>query len=323
MGEKREPILASAGSGITVIDTGMIGEREFNSVYFIEGTAPTLVEAGPGADVPVILEALAQLGVDAQDLAHIVLTHIHIDHAGGAGDLLRRFPRATVMVHEYGAAHLVDPTRLLASTARTYGTDRMTAFFGSMEPVAADRLRTLTDGDRVAIGERTLRVIHTPGHAGHHIAYQDDLSGAVFTGEAIGSYLPWGPAFRPALPPPEVDVELALGSIDAIASVSPSQLLTSHFGPVPDGVDGCARAKDAIGTWSGAVRAALTSDPALSADALAAHLAALAERTFETQAGRTLGSELARYDALGSISMNGAGLSRYWRKRWEAQAEIG
>jgi glyoxylase-like metal-dependent hydrolase (beta-lactamase superfamily II) len=318
VGAQREPILSPAAPGITTIDTGMIGERAFNSVYFIEGSAPTLVEAGPEADSPVVLQALTELGVDASDLAHIVLTHIHVDHAGGAGALVRLFPRATVWVHERGAPHLVDPARLLASTTRTYGAERMAAFFGSMEPVPAGRVRAVTDGDTIELGERTLGVIHTPGHAGHHVAFHDDASGAVFTGEAIGSFLPWGPAFRPALPPPEVDVELALHSIDRIAATGPTRLFTSHFGPVPDGLDGCERAKEAVSSWNAVVARALTVDEATSSQALTDELKAHAEREFAAQAGRELGDELTRYDVLGSIAMNAAGLARYWQKQREA-----
>jgi hypothetical protein len=149
------------------------------------------------------------------------------------------------------------------------------------------------------------------------VAFRDDATGAVFTGEAIGSFLPWGPAFRPALPPPEVDVELAIQSIDRIAASAPTHLLTSHFGPVPEGLDGCERAKEAVSSWSAVVDHAVTAGT--SPQTLAAELTRHAEREFVAQAGRTLGSDLARYDALGSIAMNAAGLERYWRKRREAE----
>ena len=294
----------------------MVGERAFNAVYLISASEPTLVEAGPGADLPVVLAALEALGIDAGGLAHIVVTHIHVDHAGGAGALMRHFPFATLWVHEHGARHMVDPSRLLASTARTYGADRMAAFFGRTEPVPGDRLRPVVDGSEIDLGNRTLRIIHTPGHASHHVAIHDDESGAVFTGEAIGSYLPWGPAFRPALPPPEVDVEQALASIDRIAALAPTQLLTSHFGPIPDGVDGCAMAKDAIRSWSTLIRRQLELDPDAPQQSLTDALAALAEDTFAEQAGRPLGDERSRYDVIGSIEMNSIGLARYWRKRW-------
>jgi glyoxylase-like metal-dependent hydrolase (beta-lactamase superfamily II) len=174
------------------------------------------------------------------------VTHIHVDHAGGAGALLERFPHATVWVHASGARHLIDPERLLASTARTYGHDRMRSLFGEMVPIPAERVRAVEDGDRIPMGGRSLSVVHTPGHASHHVALHDDASGAMITGEAIGSYLPWAQCFRPALPPPEVDVEAALASIQRIADRAPTTLLTSHFGAVPDVEIACTRAAERI-----------------------------------------------------------------------------
>lgn len=322
MVEPRLPILSSAAADITTIDTGMLGERALNAVYLIAGQRPTLVEAGPGADVPVVLAALAELGVGADDLANIIVTHVHVDHAGGAGALLGHFPSATLWAHERGAPHLVDPSRLVASTARTYGIERMEAFFGRTEPVPRERLRSVVDGDTIDLGDRTLRAIHTPGHASHHVAFHDDGSGAVFTGEAIGSYLPWGPAFRPALPPPEVDVEQALVSIDRISAAQPTHLLTSHFGPVPEGLDACALAKEATLSWSAVIHRILEEDPEIPLEILSDALAVHASDTFAEQAGRPLGDQGARYDVLGSIAMNAAGLARYWRKRWEAERAV-
>src|SRR5881397_492490 len=203
----------------------MAGQRELNAVYLIGDGEPCLVEAGPGADGPVVVRALEALGIGPADLAHIVVTHIHVDHAGGAGALLARFPGARVWVHERGAPHLVDPSRLVASTARTYGEDRMRAFYGETLPCPGDRIAVVTDGDRIVIGERTLEVLHTPGHASHHVALLDPTSGAMFTGEAIGSHLPWADCYRPALPPPEVDVERALDSIERIRAMTPTMLL--------------------------------------------------------------------------------------------------
>jgi glyoxylase-like metal-dependent hydrolase (beta-lactamase superfamily II) len=257
--------------------------------------------------------------VGADDLANVVVTHVHLDHAGGAGAIAAAFPRATVWVHRSGAPHLVDPTRLVASTARTYGDERMAAFFGDTVPTPADRVRAVDDGDRIDLGDRTLDVVHTPGHAGHHVALQDDRTGALFTGEAIGSYLPWGPAFRPALPPPEVDVEVALASIDRIAARGSTVLLTSHFGPVPDADVACAVAAEHVRTWSRAVRTILERDPDASIDEIATALRGLAAEGFEAESGRPV--DLGRYDAIGSIAMNAAGLARYWRKRWEREAD--
>jgi len=306
------------GDGITSIDTVMASERELNAVYLVEASEPALIEAGPGADHDRIVAAIDRLGVGPDALAHIVVTHIHMDHAGGVGALLERYPRATVWVHEIGARHLVDPDRLVASTARTYGEDRMHALFGAMVPSPPDRVRGVTAGERIDLGDRSLRVVYTPGHASHHVALHDDRSGAMWTGEAIGSYLPWADSYRPALPPPEVDVERALASIAAMRSRHPTALLTSHYGPVPDADHAFDRAADQIRTWCAAVERALRDDRAMLDDDLHAVLEQLAREEHEADAHRSI--DLERYDALGSIRMNAQGLARYWRKRWEREA---
>jgi glyoxylase-like metal-dependent hydrolase (beta-lactamase superfamily II) len=307
--------------GVTSIDTVMAGERELNAVYLLDGSEPCLVETGPGADHDRLTTVLTRLGVARQELAHLVVTHIHMDHAGGAGALLRRYPRATVWVHEAGARHLVDPERLVASTARTYGPGRMQALFGTMTPAPPERVRAVTDGEVILMGDRTLQVLHTPGHASHHIALHDAASGAMFTGEAIGSYLPWADCYRPALPPPEVDVEAALASVRRIADREPTALLTSHFGLVPDVTDACARAAERIERWASDVRDALAAAPDASEDDIVVALTHRARQEFEHDAGRAF--EQDRYDVLGSIRMNAQGLSRYWRKRREREEAAG
>jgi glyoxylase-like metal-dependent hydrolase (beta-lactamase superfamily II) len=310
--------VTAVADGITAIDTVMAGTRELNAAYLIEASATCLVETGPGADHERLCDALDAIGVGAADLAHVVVTHIHIDHAGGAGALLRRFPNATLWVHEVGAAHLVDPSRLIASTARTYGKERMDHLYGETLPVPADRIRAVVDGDRIPLGDHELTVVHTPGHASHHVAVLDDRSGAMCTGEAIGTYLPWATCYRPALPPPEVDVEAALASIERMRSRGPTALLTSHFGPVPDPSDAFDRAAERIQAWAGDVARILEDEPDAEADEVEAVLAERARAEFEADAGRPF--ERDRYDVLGSIRMNAQGLSRYWRKRWERAA---
>ena len=315
----RAPILSQVAPGVTMIDTGMAGERALNAVYVFGGAQPCLVEAAPEADGSAVLAGLEQLGIGPNDLAHVVVTHIHMDHAGGAGALLERFPGTRVWVHERGAPHLANPTRLVASTARTYGAGRMHELFGGMRACEPERITAVTDGDLIDLGDHRLRVLHTPGHASHHIALHDEAGGAVCTGEAIGSYLPWATAFRPALPAPEVDVELALASIERIRAVGPSAVLTSHFGPAPHPDRACEVAAERIRAWAEAVRTSLTAESDASTEAIASSLRDLAGREFLDDAGRPLDAELDRYDALGSIAMNAAGLARYWRKRWEAE----
>jgi glyoxylase-like metal-dependent hydrolase (beta-lactamase superfamily II) len=309
-----ETDFAPVAEAIELFDTGLAGQRELNAVYLLPGKEPTLVEAGSAADVPAILAALARRGLGPHDLAHIVVTHIHLDHAGGAGVLAQRFPAADVRVHEAGAAHLADPTRLVASTARTYGRERMEALFGTTVPLDPERIRTVADGDTIALGDRSLDVLHTPGHASHHVALADVRTGAVFTGEAVGSHLPWVDVYRPALPPPEVDVEAALASIDRIRGRA-SGLLTSHFGPIADAAEGCDRAAGRIRSWSETVRRLVERGRDL--DAIADALGDQAAAEHLDDSGEPI--DPARYDALGSIRMNAAGLERYWRKRREAE----
>jgi glyoxylase-like metal-dependent hydrolase (beta-lactamase superfamily II) len=300
------------------IDTVTGGLREFNSVYLLPGGEPTLVEAASAADTGVVIEALDRLGIGPHDLAHIVVTHVHLDHAGGAGTLAERFPHATVWVHERGAPHLADPTRLVASTARTYGEERMFELYGRTVPVDSERIRAVEDGDDIALGDRHLEVLHTPGHASHHIALLESATGAMFTGEAVGSHLPWADCYRPALPAPEVDVELALAAVERIRACNPHALLTSHFGPIPDAQEGCARGADRIRAWSDTVRDALTNDPATDLASISTILTEQAGREYLQDAGVPI--DLPRYDAIGSIAMNAGGLARYWRRRWEREA---
>jgi glyoxylase-like metal-dependent hydrolase (beta-lactamase superfamily II) len=307
-----------AADAIRTIDTGMAAQRELNAVYLIGSDEPCLVETGPGADGPVVLAALDALGIGAPELAHIVVTHIHMDHAGGAGALLRRYPNATLWVHERGVQHVVDPTRLIASTARTYGEARMRAFYGETLPCPPDRVRSVADGDTIAIGDRGLEVVFTPGHATHHVALQESSTGAMFTGEAIGSHLPWADCYRPALPPPEADLEAAIESIARMRERAPTSLLTSHYGVVADPEEGFARGEERIRAWAETVRARLVREPGTTIDALERALVVQARAEYEHDSG--LPFDIGRYDAIGSIRMNAEGLARYWRKRWEREA---
>jgi glyoxylase-like metal-dependent hydrolase (beta-lactamase superfamily II) len=305
--------------GVHLIDLGTAGGPEVNGAYLVAAREPALVETGPAADLPRLLGGLDQLGVGPGDLAHVLVSHVHLDHAGAAGHLLRRFPSATIWVHERGAPHLADPGRLVASTARTFGEERMLRLFGLPEPVPSGRIRVVADGEVVQLGDRSLEVMHAPGHASHHIAIRDADAGAVFTGEAIGCHLPWADCYRPALPPPEVDIDAGLASIARIRETDPETLLTSHFGPVP-AAEGCERAEKRIRSWAETARGVLEENPEADVDVVAERLRLLAREDFLADAGRIPTEEdAAAYDMLGSVGTNARGLTRYWRKRWEAE----
>jgi glyoxylase-like metal-dependent hydrolase (beta-lactamase superfamily II) len=309
-----EPV--AIAEGLVQIDVGTGGIEGFNAGFLRTGSEPTLIETGSGADTARLVEGIRAAGLEPADIRHLVVTHIHLDHAGGAGALATLAPDAIVWVHERGAPHLADPERLIASTARTYGSERMRALFGRTRPVPAERLRAVVGGDRIEVGDGSLEILHTPGHASHHIAVLDERSGTMFTGEAAGSYLADLDVYRPALPPPEVDVELALDSLRRIAERGPERLTTTHLGTIDDPLEGCRRAAERIRTWSERVRTILEGGG--DDEAVLAGLEALAAEEFAQDTGSPFDRD--RYDPIGSIRMNAMGLGRYWRKRWEREA---
>jgi glyoxylase-like metal-dependent hydrolase (beta-lactamase superfamily II) len=311
----RPPVVFPVADGITAIDTLMGGRARYTAAYLLDAGEPTLVETGPGTSVEPVAAALGRLGIGPDGLAHVVLTHIHLDHAGGVGELARRFPSATVWVHERGAPHLVDPTRLVASTARAWGEAEMRELFGPTVPVEGERVRPLRDTDVIAMGDRELAVLDTPGHASHHVALVDSRTGAVFTGDALGIHVPDLPVLRPATPPPEFNLDRYVTSIDRIREAARSILLFAHFGPLADVQATCDLAIRRVRDWAGVVERAMrgTEDP----DELAARLERAALDDIETGAEATLDLRMLedRLRLLSSIRMNAQGLARYWQGR--------
>lgn len=305
-----------AAPGIRGIDTLMCGREKATSAYLVEAEEPALVETGPTTSVQAVLDGLSALGVGPNDLAHIVVTHIHLDHAGGAGALLPYFPRATVWVHERGAPHLADPKKLVASAARIYGEKSLQMLFGPVEPIPNERLRSLTDGDLVPLGNRTIEAVYTPGHASHHVCLIDDATQGVFVGDALGVFLPDARILRPATPPPEFDLELAVESIGRVADRKPSRLLFSHFGPADDVTDLCRLATHRIKRWAEIVDQALTE----TQDVLEV-VRILKERTSD-EMNPNAEAVQDRYEVLSSYEMNAIGLMRYLSKSREEAARV-
>jgi len=318
--ESPAPVVFPVADGITAIDTFMGGKARYTAAYLLEATETALVETGPGTSVEPVAAALGELGVAPDQLAHIVLTHIHLDHAGGVGQLAERFPRATVWVHHRGAPHIVDPTRLVASTARVWGEAEMRELFGPATGVSKGRVRPLEDTDMVSLGDRSLLVLETPGHASHHVALVDSHTGAIFTGDALGIHVPDLPVLRPATPPPDFDLERYVASIERIRSAAASILLFAHFGPLADVDATCDLAIKRVRDWARVVEDGIRDgdDP----DELAARLESAALADIETGAEATLDLEMLedRLRLISSIRMNAQGLARYWQRRGDRGA---
>ena len=197
-----------------------------NSVYFIirEGDA-VLIEPGPSALVPRIRKGIEQLGI--QRLTHIIPTHIHMDHAGGTGDLAALYPEAKVVLHPRAARHAINPERLIAATKLSSGDD-FEDTHGSIRPVPESQIKTAEDGEILDIGDRELQIIHAPGHAAHQIAIFDHKPGALFCGEALGILMQDEDWALPSVSTPELDVPNYLATIDKLRRLEPRMLLYSH-----------------------------------------------------------------------------------------------
>lgn len=293
-----------------IIDARMHGAAGVTAVFLLEGRATALVETGPRTSMDAVMGSLADRGIERLDW--IIVTHIHLDHAGAAGALARRFPEAKVAVHHVGAPHLVDPAKLWSSAARIYG-DRMEELWGSMEPIEADRIHVLNDEDTIDLGGRTLTAIETPGHARHHHAFLDDATGTILTGDALGVRLADVSVTRPATPPPEFNLEEAIASIEKIRALKPTRLALTHFGTAdlaPDEM--CDSAIDSLNRWAGYVRDARERTTELD-DAARLVQAAVEADLPEMPEGAT-----DRLERTTSYWMNTWGYMRYFDKKEQA-----
>jgi glyoxylase-like metal-dependent hydrolase (beta-lactamase superfamily II) len=229
VGEVRE-----VGHGTTdlyYVETGMFDIEGYSSVYLLEAEEPAVVETGIGTEWEAVVGAMESVGIAPEELAYVAPTHIHLDHAGGAGYLAEACPNAEVVVHETGAPHLVDPGRLWEGTKRAVG-DQI-RHYAEPKPVPEERIREVTDGDLVDLGDHELAVHHVPGHAPHQVVYHDPANDVVFTADAAGIYVPDMDVVKPTTPPPNFDVPQAIEDTHTIADLEPAVLCYSHFGPLP------------------------------------------------------------------------------------------
>lgn len=224
------PAIEYIADDLVLIDTGYCSTPAAIGVYLLLGERPALVETGPASTVEAVLEGVRAAGLEPSDLRAVAVTHIHLDHAGAAGALLRRLPHLDVYVHPVGAPHLVDPSRLITSARRLYGGD-LDALLGEPEPVPGDRVYPLENGTQITFGSRRLRSLDTPGHARHHLVLLDESSGDLFTGDAAGICLPGARYVLPPMPPPELDVPTWHATLTRLRALRPRRLLLTHFGP--------------------------------------------------------------------------------------------
>jgi glyoxylase-like metal-dependent hydrolase (beta-lactamase superfamily II) len=293
-------------AGVIQIDTLLGGWENVTAGYVVTGDAPVLVETGSQTSVPALLEALGDLGIGPDDLAGVAVTHIHLDHAGGVGDVATAFPQATVYVHEKGARHLADPTRLVDSAAQVYGP-MLDSLYGRLTATDAARIHVLEDGEAIAVSPtRSLTTVDSPGHAKHHLALHDSDTGLLFAGDAVGVRLPDIGVLRPATPPPDFDLDQALDSLAKFAARRPTGIALAHFGLVPDPQAILEEADGTLRAWAEEAERAWRAG-----EDIATALAAKFDDTL-TDVDPTLRDRL---ETLNGVHSNAVGFQRWLTKR--------
>lgn len=277
-----------------LIDLLHLGSAHVIASYLLEHDESALVDCGPAVCVPALEAALAERCTRLTDVRHLLLTHIHPDHAGAAGALVARHPGLQVHVHAIGAPHLVDPERLDRSARRLYGED-VDRLFGPIEPVPEENVHVLAG--RVL----DLEVVPTPGHASHHVAFFDS-AGTCYAGDALGCLLPPGRFLYPAAAPPEIDLEAWERSLDAIEERRPARLLLPHFGEVPDALGHLARTRQRLHEWGARVESGLPVE----------EFVRLAQAELDAEA---IGPERVLYRQLPGFDLTYAGIKRYYDMR--------
>src|SRR6266567_4828202 len=297
-------------SGIVQIDTEMAGLDQTVAAFLVPGDRPAVIETGPATVTQTLTEGLASLGLGPTDVAYFVLTHIHLDHGGAAGDIAPLFPNASIVVHPEGARHLADPAKLMASAYRVFG-DRLDATFGPLKPVPSERIRSVEPGTLLDIGGRTLEIVEATGHARHHMAIQDSQSGVIFVGDSMGVYLPEAGVLRTATPPPDFDLEIALATLRRYRARDPRGLYLTHFGPAPADRDLLTVAEEQLIRFGTIIEEAMRESTDL--DFLAERLR---ERTWDDyKAIHDSPDLLAKFEALNAFKSSAAGYLRYFQTR--------
>ena len=286
---------AEGSADVHYLDTGMYDVAEYGTVYLVDADRPAVVDTGIGTDYGRLVAAMDEVGIDADALEVIALTHIHLDHAGGAGLLAADCPNATVYVHSIGAPYVVDPGPLVEGTKRAVGDQW--AHYTPPEPVPESRVHPIDHGDLIGLGSTSLEVHHVPGHAPHQVCFVEPSAAIAFTGDAAGIWARETGAVLPSSPPPNFDFEQAVADARAIADLDPSVLCYGHFGPAPAG-DKLARYAEALTGWVEEIEA-LRAD--LDDDAV---IERMVERTDDYD---VWGVEKARYE----VAINVEGVLHY------------
>ena len=298
--------------GLSWIDLGFLGRSNVIAAAIVQGPGGVaIVDPGPTTCLGTLEQSLQAHGIRWEDVRHLMLTHIHLDHAGATGTIVREHPHITVLVHERGVKHMIDPARLLDSATRLYGAD-MDRLWGEFAAVPQANVVSLSGGERIDAGGRTFDVAYTPGHASHHVSYFDASSGVAFVGDVAGVCAGGGYVLPPT-PPPDIDLEIWRVSVERILEWSPSTLFLTHFGPVTRVRPHLAELLDNLAVTAAVARESLNgpgSDEEKSER--------FAEWLRQELRRHMTDAEVDSYVVAAGFKYLWFGLARYWRKRLEA-----
>ena len=308
--------MASAGQTIapttTLVDVEDLGNPKIIAACLLEGDGQlAIVDPGPASSLANLKAKLGQLGIGVGDLDAILRTHIHLDHAGATGSLVRENANIRVYVHERGAGHMIDPTKLLDSARRLYG-DEMERLWGEFLPVPEANITELAGGERLGCAGRKFEVVYTPGHASHHVSYFDTTTGLAFIGDTAGIRIANAQTILPITPPPDIDPEAWARSWEEIQARQPERLFLTHFGPASGVGEHLSELRERLEEWSVAVRESLEKgeDDAQCAAQFAEQVTAkLKDKNHLSE------SDAKRYARGAALDLCWYGLARYWRKR--------
>ena len=294
----------------TVLDLNWMGRPHSIAAVLLEsGGHHAILDPGPASTLESLRALLQSRGLSVSDLEAILLTHIHLDHAGASGSLLRENPDLRVFVHRRGAEHLADPSKLLASAGRLWGDD-LQRLFGETLPVSEQNIQILDGAETVSVGARKLEVIYTPGHASHHVTYFDEREGIAFAGDTAGIRIANGPYIMPATPPPDIDLAVWEESFAAILDRRPSKLFVTHFGYAENPAKHIADFRERLHLWAEITEQAMQSTPDV-----AAALQSFVEQT-QTEMRKYLSETDAEQHAFtAGLPLSFLGLARHIRKR--------
>jgi glyoxylase-like metal-dependent hydrolase (beta-lactamase superfamily II) len=295
---------------ITSLDVNWTGRPHSIAAALLESDGHrAIIDPGPGSTLATLRKELQSHGIAVADLDAILLTHIHLDHAGATGALVRENPNLAVFVHELGAPHMQDPSKLLASAARLW-PDTLQQLFGESLPVPAENLHILQGGETLPLGASKLDVVYTPGHASHHVSYFDDADGVAFVGDTTGVRIDNAPYILPATPPPDIDLSIWDNSMDVIVARRPARLFLTHFGYSDTPAPHVAEFRERLHHWADVAAECLRTAP----DESAALEMFVAKSHREMQ--ERLGEAEAQHHAFtAGLNLSFLGLARYWRKR--------